>query len=422
MSDAVFKYSSIKGKVTVPGSKSYTQRYILLSAFSNLPVIINNPSFSEDEDVAVEIARSSGSTVEVREDTIEVSPHFSCPGRINVGESATSFRLSLGLLSVKKCVTEIDMSESLIRRESTPIIRALEDKGAVVRRTETGFKIDATSFSEGDITISGTGSSQYTSAALFTQALSHKNERKVIVTGKPVSSGYIDITLECLKSMGITVLKENGSYSLGGSLDSSSLEVNAETDMSSLSAVIVLGLLCSESGITIEKVSTDSKQPDYNFINLLKEAGFRVHEDLERNTINVRKSSGSHITVDADATPDLAVIASVIGIFSKAGVTILNTGRLTGKESDRKSSIIELARSFSAKVEADEDRIVIHEGEKGEFPDQLHFKDHRIVMASVIASLASGSETVIGDLKSIGKSYSGFIHTLENLGVEVRLI
>lgn len=417
MVEAKFSAGEISGEITVPGSKSFTQRYILLSAFSGIPVDVENTSGSEDEQIALEIAERTGAKVTRNNSNISIMPEFSCPEVIDAGESATSLRIVIALLAGRHCSTEIRMRSSLRTRNSRPIMSALESLGTVFTDTENGLKVDGSNFKSGNIRVSGELSSQFTTAALLLQALEQKGDRSVTVEGKNVSEGYVAITVKCLDDFGVRVARENSVFTLSGNLSPHPGPVVAETDMSSLSFLLALGVLGSQRGITIRGISAKGLQPDQSFIEILQVAGFDVVTEWNSGTATAKKSQGGHITIDASSTPDLAVIASVIGIFSKEGVSILNPARLSGKESDRKKSIIELAASFGALVTEETDRIEIRGTGNINTPERLYFRDHRVVMAAIIAALASGTPTEIGDIEAIRKSYPSFLDTLEKVGV-----
>lgn len=422
MSEGIFTAGRIYGTTAIPGSKHFTQRYILMSAFSGVPVELVNLSGSEDEEVAAGIARSCGASVIMPDDSMRIEPRFRCPDSIYAGESATSLRLAFGLLAGKKCRTEIRMAASLRRRNSGDLIESLASRGARFSSIPEGIAMDASDFTPGHMEVSGELSSQFVSSLLMMHAVAGSEDRTVTVSGLSVSRGYIDITAECIREFGPAVSVDGNTYTVKGEIRKRDLTITVETDISSLSAILVLGILCSEKGITCRGITPGTTQPDLIFPDLLRRSGFSVEYPGGMNgDMKVRKSAGKHLIIDANLNPDLAVIASVIGIFSRPGVTLLNTSRLAGKESDRRASVIELAEAFGADVSVDAENIHIKPSEL-KMPEKLSFRDHRMVMAAIIASLAARSRTVVGELESLGKSYPGFTGTLQELGVTAEII
>ena len=110
MSGATFQYENIGGTIHAPSSKSYSQRMILLSAASDYPITLLGISFCEDELAALEMARQCGSNVIIDHDKVIIEPDFQCPAAVNVGESATLYRISLGFLAAMGCKTELSGS------------------------------------------------------------------------------------------------------------------------------------------------------------------------------------------------------------------------------------------------------------------------------------------------------------------------
>ena len=178
-----------------------------------------------------------------------------------------------------------------------------------------------------------------------------------------------------------------------------------------------MGVLSSRGCIHLLDVVSSGIQPDHHYVDALSRAGFKVKYNTSERTIDSCLSNGDTITVDVDRNPDLAPIASVIGILNSNGVVLKNTLRLTWKESDRRGEIIRLAESFGASVTEDGYDIMIKKGSNPLKPDKLIFNDHRMTMAATVASIASGSETIVGDLDSVKKSYPSFLNDLSSLGV-----
>ena len=113
----------ISGIANVPGSKSYTQRAILLSAFSETQLELRNVAFCSDDLISINIARMCGLDVSEQKEYVKISGNFTKPEKINAGESGTSMRLSIGLLAGKEAKTRIEMSPKLYRRPVQPLIR-----------------------------------------------------------------------------------------------------------------------------------------------------------------------------------------------------------------------------------------------------------------------------------------------------------
>ena len=409
--------SDIRGQIRIPGSKHYTQRLLLLSAFSDIPVRMVNISHSQDEGIAAGIAAQCGSDVLVSGSEISVYPSFRVPEEIYCGESATSARMAISLLCLKKSVTYVRMEKSLIRRDFSPLISALESVGCRFETRMGGIMVDASGFFPHSMEIDASLSSQFVSSLLMMLSLLGDSNLKIKITGKEVSAGYVDITQDCLAKFGVNVKREKNEYYVTGKLRNPESQIEVESDMSSSSFLVTMGVLSSRGCIHLLDVVSSGIQPDHHYVDALSRAGFKVKYNTSERTIDSCLSNGDTITVDVDRNPDLAPIASVIGILNSNGVVLKNTLRLTWKESDRRGEIIRLAESFGASVTEDGYDIMIKKGSNPLKPDKLIFNDHRMTMAATVASIASGSETIVGDLDSVKKSYPSFLNDLSSLGV-----
>jgi 3-phosphoshikimate 1-carboxyvinyltransferase len=280
-----------------------------------------------------------------------------------------------------------------------------------------GIMVDASGFFPHSMEIDASLSSQFVSSLLMMLSLLGDSNLKIKVTGKEVSAGYVDITQDCLAKFGVNVKREGNEYYVTGKLRNPESQIEVESDMSSSSFLVTMGVLSSRGCIHLLDVVSSGIQPDHHYVDALSRAGFKVKYNASERTIDSCLSNGDTITVDVDRNPDLAPIASVIGILNSNGVVLKNTLRLTWKESDRRGEIIRLAESFGASVTEDGYDIMIKKGSNPLKPDKLIFNDHRMTMAATVASIASGSETIVGDLDSVKKSYPSFLNDLSSLGV-----
>ncbi len=406
------KKGSISGTIFAPSSKSLTQRYVLYSTFSNIPVKLNNVSFSDDEIISLKIAERCNAAVEYHKKNMRITPDFRCPDSLYVGESGTSYRLTLGLLCARKCSTSITGEQSLARRPIDVLINALSQAGSQFSRNSLGFySVNGSNAINNSVEIDGSISSQYISAMLFYYSILGKGSFKALNT---VSTNYLKITENCLSNFGVKIYKENEKYYIvSGKTVERTVEI--EGDYSSASYFIILGIFTGN--IIIKNLDYASLQPDRILIDLVNDATGSIK--VGDNEIEIKKAEHiNRIIVDSSVSPDLAPIISVVGIFSSEGVEIHNYQRLSVKESDRFSGIVSMCRSFGASVNVTKTFIEIKKGEN-KFPGYIEFSDHRMIMSSIIAGVISGANTEYGKCESINKSYPEFINDLKKIGVEI---
>ncbi len=408
--------SQISGHIRMHGSKSLSQRYILLSAFSGTPLVMTNRSWSEDEEVAIRIAKGCGSVVSVKDDAVTVDPNFHCPDVLDVGQSATSLRLVLGLLAAKKCRTEISMAPSLATRPHEDLLESLKDFGGNFSWIDPGkLNADLSGLSVLPYSISGSSSSQFVSSLIMMNALG-SGKAEVRTSYGVASAGYIDLTIQALQAFGYTVVRQENLFRIEDMGRPDQVTVRLEGDYSSAAFLLTLGALTSENGIVIDNLPIDSRQPDAVYPAILKKAHAAVRQS-ERAVI-IGKERVGKVTLDVDANPDLAPPISVLGMFNKEGVVLRNCKILEIKESNRLSAIGDLAQAFGTVAERIGNDLIMRPstGKVTSFPE---FSDHRMVMALVIASIISGVSLPIKNEGATIKSYGNFLDDLKRLGVSI---
>lgn len=421
--NAKISSDKLSGTLRAPGSKSYSQRYILMSGLGESPVSVHGVYFSEDEQVAIGVIRNSGSVLTFDDDTVRIEPNFNCPKFVDVGESATSYRLSLGMLAARKCKTEFVGKKELAKRPVNELLTSLASLGARFDRKDDGFVVmDASDIEVDDIEVDQSRSSQYVSSLLLFMAYSGAEEKKLKVKGTKSSEGYVRITESCLRTMGFDVIRDNDTFRIKKTEAEPLRELYVERDYSSAAFFLILGALASDDGISIEGLPDNSLQADAVIVDTLKNSSDGISIVFSESKIIAKaiKSYVMHVEVDANITPDLAPPVSVLGIFSKDGVTIRNPGRLTIKETDRYGEIIRLAESFGARIEKGEDYLMIKRGQEILNPGTLSFNDHRMVMSAIVAGLASGFEIEYENVEKINKSYPSFLSDLKKVGATIK--
>jgi len=415
--------SDISGTVNVPSSKSFSQRCILYAGFSETEARIGPLAFSNDENIAIDIIRNCGLNLVISGKYIDISGKFNCPNLINVGESGTSYRISLGMLAARGCRTEITGDRLLAARPIKPLVESLERCGAIFEFKLDGFPvIDSNGINMKNCAIDGSLSSQYVTSVVMASSLK-ADQSRIHVIGRTVSPDYLKITEASLELFGVTARRDGDYYTVTRKPKPEKLQIEIEGDFSSAAVMLVLGVLGSDHGIRVKGLNIKSIQGDSIIVKMLADAGSHIswESGSEGDCIVCRKSDLKKITVDADRYPDLAIALSITGIFSPEGVEILNPGRLRLKESDRLDALVKMAGRYGSNIDLRDDCLEIRPG-KGIKPSNITVDsmDHRIIMAEVCAMVLSGSTGLIKFHHEVSKSFPAFFWELEKLSVDVK--
>jgi len=389
------------GTVVLPSSKSFTQRYILGSAFLNKSVTLNYVTITGDDSIALDIAQRAGANITISDSSIKIRTSFTCPGEVYVGESATSYRIAIGLLGSAGCITHVQGDPGLAKRPMEPLVKALEANDVHLRLNEQGFyDVDGSESKKRYVEVDG-ASSQFVSSMIFYYARKGGGEFLVRNMRSP---GYVYITKRVLYDLGYFVNIEKTITINPSGVWKTAIDV--ERDYSSLAFFLVLGLLSEDVDVRFNIKRMSRIQPDSILLDM-----FRDNIAIDRDTLRVLPGIRDRITVDADHNPDLCPPISVIGIFSEHGVEIDNYARLKTKESNRYEGMIDMASRFGAIVEDNGKDLFIKRGDLKN-PGTLSYADHRMIMSAAIAAAVSGFEVNIENESKVSKSFPGFFKEL----------
>ncbi len=329
---------------------------------------------------------------------------------LNVGESGSTLRFFLPLLSAIGGSFTLNGQGRLMQRPNEELINALEEHGMKI---SSGDSITLTGkLTSGKFYVKGDISSQYVTGLLMALPLLD-GDSEIILTTPLSSKAYVDITIEVLESYGINIDKTENGYVVYGNQTFKG-DCAVEGDWSNMAFFLSLGALSGR--ITVKGLNADSLQGDKKILQAIKDFGARV--EIDQGGIMVSKDRLMGVTVDADDCPDLVPIMAVLGAFAQGKTTINQVQRLKIKESDRILSTLEMLKSFGIKAESDGQKIEIYGG-KPTGGVVNSYNDHRIVMASAVMGLVASGKTTILDSGAVDKSYPTFFDDYLAVGGKV---
>ena len=410
----------LSGKIKAISSKSHAHRVLICAALSNEPTKISCNVLSKDITATVECLKNLGAGISINGDEILVTPKgFNKKAEIDCGESGSTLRFLLPLVSALGIDTTINAHGRLPERPLSPLKEELEKKG-VVFETDNEFPLHITgNLQSGEYELAGNVSSQFVSGLLFALPLLN-GDSKVKLIPPIESKSYIDITVDTLRDFGVEIEEAENTYIIKGNQKYiSPREITIDGDWSNSAFFLCAGAL-SKDGVTVSGLNINSTQGDKKILDILKRMGASVEVNDE---ITVKKNKLMGTMVNGGDIPDLVPIVSVMGAMCDKGVThIVNASRLRLKESDRIATTEALLTKSGAAVSETDDGLVIW-GENNLIGGRVDgANDHRIVMSAAILSCLCALPVDIVGAEAVEKSYPHFFEDFNRLGGKANVI
>lgn len=418
--------AALAGEVTIPGSKSISNRALLLAALARGRTRIANLLDSDDIQHMLTALNALGVDVEknghewlvtggdgplVRED-VSLS--------LDLGLAGTAFRPLAAALTLGRGRFLLDGTARMRERPVAPLVDGLRQLGAHIEYLgEEGYppvRVTGTGLSGGEVRMRGDLSSQFLTSLLMAAPLASAPVR-IEIEGEQVSKPYLAITLHLMQQFGVAVRHEDYQrfhVQPGGYVSPETLLV--EGDASSASYFLAAGAVAG-SGVTVIGVGSDSVQGDLAFLDVLRAMGASVSRTHE--SVTVRPGTLRGVDLDLNAIPDAAMTAAVLALFAEGRTTIRNIYNWRVKETDRLAAMSTELRKLGATVVEGIDFLSITP------PDTLvpatidTYGDHRMAMCFSLACLGSVPVT-INDPDCVRKTFPDYFERFEALRVDGR--
>jgi 3-phosphoshikimate 1-carboxyvinyltransferase len=428
---------SAAGTVTLPGSKSISNRVLLLSSLCEGTTELHDLLDSDDTRVMLEALRALGCGVSLDASTARIEglggrlrTH---QARLFLGNAGTAMRPLTAALAMLGGEFELSGVPRMHERPIGDLVDALRQLGCTVdylgqpgypplRVGEPSLKLDEPVRVRGDV------SSQFLTALLMALPLASgstgKQDIVIEVVGELISRPYIEITLNLLARFGIEIRREGWSrFTIpAGSRYRSPGTVHVEADASSASYFIALGGLAgSDEPVRIEGVGEASIQGDIRFIDAARQMGLAI--DSGPNWIESRRGAWPLRPVDLDCNhiPDAAMTLAVLALFAEGTTTLRNIASWRVKETDRIAAMAIELRKLGAAVDEGPDfiRVTPPASPAGWRPASIHtYDDHRMAMCFSLATFNPAAQPVrIEDPKCVAKTFPDYFEALFALAV-----
>jgi len=433
---------SAAGDVTLPGSKSISNRVLLLCALCEGETTVHDLLDSDDTRVMLDALRSLGCGLRRNGTVLNIT---GLGGRLPtehldlfLGNAGTAMRPLTAALAVLGADCTLRGVPRMHERPIGDLVDALRQLGCDVGYLGTdGFpplRIGTPKLQlDAPIQIRGDVSSQFLTALLMALPLVASQTIVIEVVGELISKPYIDITLKLLAQFGVEVRNDGWqrfTIAAGSALRSPGA-VHIEADASSASYFIALGALSADPrGIRIHGVGAASIQGDIRFIEAAQAMG--AHIDSQANSLHVRRGAWPLRAIDLDCNhiPDAAMTLAVMALFAQGTTRLRNIASWRVKETDRIAAMACELRKLGAQVTEGPDFLeVTPPAEPADWrAASIHtYDDHRVAMCFSLAAFnPAGLPVRIADPKCVAKTYPDYFETLfsvvQNQAVQVPVI
>jgi 3-phosphoshikimate 1-carboxyvinyltransferase len=415
----------VRGCIKLPGSKSITNRVLLMAALGTGVTKLIDPLRSEDTDQMINALIKLGVSVEeVNNDKkiIEIKgAEHNFPNKntnLFLGNSGTTFRPLAAVLAMMRGDYYLSGIERMHERPIKDLVDALEQMGSSIRYEQNhGYPpitINNSSIEISEpIQIKGDISSQYLTALLIAGPISN-NEFNIEVIGDLISKPYIDITLKLLTKFNIFYNNDNWRlFSLKkDSVYRNPTKIFVEGDASSASYFFAAASL--SGSIEIKGVTKDSIQGDLKFLDIISKMGAKI--EYKSDSIQVTKASGlKGLEIDCVEIPDAAMTLAIMAVFADKPTKLKNIGSWRVKETDRILAMDNELTKMGVEVSTTHDSMTIFP--QKQLNDNVSIKtynDHRIAMCFSLFCLKNLNIT-IQDPNCVNKTYPDYFKDLKSV-------
>ena len=410
--------------VEVPGSKSITNRALLMAALSDGECRLNGVLFSDDSRHFLTSLISLGYIIQVNEveKYVIIEGHGgNLPkkeGTINVGSAGTAARFLTAMLALSDGEYIINASEQMKKRPMLPLFEALTAMGAeftfIEKNGHLPVKVKGAAFngavpaSEVDIDISE--STQFLSALLMVAPML-ENGLKINITSKKTEGSYIKITTKMMHQFGCDTLHDGSVYEIPAGQTYMAETYLIEPDVSAACYFYAAAALTG-GHVLVKNVHSTSMQGDMKFLDVLKQMGCVIREEREGIYVTGPENGQySGVDVDMNDFSDQTMTLAAIAPFANTPTYIKNIGHIRLQESDRIHAIVTELTRVGIKVEEEQDAIRIHPGTPHAALIQT-YDDHRMAMAFALIGLKVDG-IIIDDYECCAKTFEDYFEVLE---------
>ncbi|RZP36335.1 MAG: 3-phosphoshikimate 1-carboxyvinyltransferase [Alteromonas sp.] len=395
--------AKVSGEVNVPGSKSLSNRALLLAALAEGETELTNLLDSEDIEHMLNALTKLGVNYRLSEDKTQCvvqgnggAFNVAEPLELFLGNAGTAMRPLCAALAASNVDTVLTGEPRMEERPIGDLVDALREADAEVTYLKNeGFpplQIKGKTLNGGEMSVDGSVSSQFLTALLMAAPL-FSGDVTIRIKGELVSKPYIDITLDTMAKFGVTVKNDNyQTFTISG--DAKYIapgKFMVEGDASSASYFLAAGAIKGGT-VRVTGIGQNSIQGDIRFADVLEAMGATVVWNDEYVEVTGAPLKG--VNMDMNHIPDAAMTIATTALFAEGPTTMTNIYNWRVKETDRLAAMATELQKLGAKVEEGHDYIKVWPTDSLKHAEIDTYNDHRIAMCFSLVALSDTPVTI----------------------------
>jgi 3-phosphoshikimate 1-carboxyvinyltransferase len=395
--------AKVSGEVNVPGSKSLSNRALLLAALAEGQTELTNLLDSDDISHMLNALTKLGVGYELNEDKTRGvvkgnNGAFSVaePLELFLGNAGTAMRPLCAALAASNVDTVLTGEPRMEERPIGDLVDALREANADITYLKNdGFpplQIKGKTLSGGEMSVDGSVSSQFLTALLMAAPL-FTGDVVIRIKGELVSKPYIDITLDTMAKFGVSVDNDNyQTFTISGDAKYVAPgKFMVEGDASSASYFLAAGAIKGGT-VRVTGIGQNSIQGDIRFADVLEAMGAKVewHDEY----VEVTGAPLKGVNMDMNHIPDAAMTIATTALFAEGPTTMTNIYNWRVKETDRLNAMATELQKLGAKVEEGHDYITVWPTDQLKHAEIDTYNDHRIAMCFSLVALSDTPVTI----------------------------
>ncbi|MEV6044701.1 3-phosphoshikimate 1-carboxyvinyltransferase [Streptomyces xanthochromogenes] len=401
----------------VPGSKSLTNRALLLAAAARSASTLRAPLVSDDTvaflnalvELGVRVERTGGDDVW---SLTGLGAGPVGPARVWCADAGTAARFLPPFAAAGHGDVLFEATDQLTARPVAPLAEALRQLGADVTTGPDGrlpLRVRSQGLDGGTLSLDGALSSQFLTGLLMAGPL--MRTPLVLTVHNLVSRPYVAMTTALMRHFGADVAEEDDVFTVGtGGYRGADLLIEPDA---STASYFFAAAAATGSSVTVTGLGTGSSQGDLRFVEVLKLTGAHVQSTPEATTVTGTGQLRGGFTVDMGDVSDTFMTLAALAPLADAPITIRGVGHARLKESDRIAAVERNLGALGIRTRTGRDWITVHPGRPAPARIACH-RDHRIAMAFSVLGLRSEGLT-LDDPDCVGKTFPGFHEELHRI-------